>query len=131
MHHSSSCSHEALACPRSVTLYLGCDTALCGLALHSSPRVATCPLLRCEPSFHPHAAELLAACVQPVSPSCSPFSALFPGRRRKCPWLVAGTLCCHMSLPEPLIRRASAVSDSPPLSCSLTSKACAECYSDP
>lgn len=53
------------------------------------------PLLRWEPSFHPHTAALWAVCVHPVSPSCSPSSALISWQEEKMPWLVAGSLCCH------------------------------------
>lgn len=128
MHHISPCSCEPFLVPE---VCLGCGPVLCGLALHSSSRAATCPLLRCEPSFHPHCSIVSSVCASSQPFMSSLQGSQFPGRRRRCPWLVAGALCCPMSLPQPLTQRVSTVSPSPPLGCCLTSRACAECCSDP
>lgn len=48
--------------------------------------------------------------VQLVSPSCAPFNALgFLAGGKNAPGLVAEALCCHSSLPEPVLPRVTAL----------------------
>lgn len=67
----------------------------CMSLLPAELAAAACPLLQCEPWFHSHVGEALAAC-QPFvfSLRCS----LFAKKRRKCSWLVVETLCWCVSL---------------------------------